>query len=98
MFFIRLGVQRGEKMQCRTCGTPLPTGAVNCPNCGSATPYNASAGSYDPTQRAGQVPPTSYGSPPPPPSLPGVDPSYSYGSTSSPYSSSPYDRTTASSP
>jgi hypothetical protein len=78
-------------MQCRTCGAPLPPGAVNCPNCGAATPYNQPVGSYDPTQRAGQVPPTSYGgSPPPPPTDP-------YGG-SSPYGGSPYDRTTGSSP
>ena len=29
-------------MQCRSCGTPLPSGAAFCTNCGAATPYNIS--------------------------------------------------------
>src|SRR5689334_16441164 len=80
-------------MWCRACGAPLPTGAINCPNCGSSTFYNTSASSYGPTLPISQAPPTTYDSPPPPPSRSDIDPSYPYGSMSSPYSSSPYEAT-----
>ena len=53
-------------MQCTTCGTTLPPGDTTCPNCGAATPYNASSSGspvqYEPTVYS---PPPQFGTPPP---------------------------------
>jgi hypothetical protein len=61
-------------MNCSACGTQLPQGAANCPQCGAATPYyypSTGAGPNDPTvvsvaDTVAQQPPqpTVYGSPP----------------------------------
>src|SRR5215471_11623749 len=60
-------------MNCSTCGRPLPTEAMACPNCGTVTPfYYSQSGSspYSPTYAApaGEskppMPPTNYGSGP----------------------------------
>lgn len=55
-------------MNCRTCGTPLPVGAANCPQCGAATSFSAAAteaASDDPTMalsfEAMAPPPNLYG-------------------------------------
>jgi hypothetical protein len=55
-------------MNCRTCGTQLPVGAANCPQCGAATSFYAAV-----TEAAPDDPPiaSSVGAvaPPPPPNL-----------------------------
>jgi hypothetical protein len=61
-------------MNCRACGTQLPQGAANCPQCGAAASYYYStteAGPDDPTVVSSPdpvvqppPPPTVYGSPP----------------------------------
>ncbi|HEX6557553.1 MAG TPA: hypothetical protein VF026_32615 [Ktedonobacteraceae bacterium] len=57
-------------MNCRTCGTPLPSGAANCPQCGAATSFSTAATAVapdDPTiassSEAMAPPPNPYGSP-----------------------------------
>lgn len=35
-------------MNCRTCGTPLPVGAANCPQCGAATSFYSKTTSVAP--------------------------------------------------
>lgn len=60
-------------MNCRTCGTQLPPGAANCPQCGATTPYyyaHAGIAHNDPTVVSSAYtdapqppPPTLYGSP-----------------------------------
>jgi Flp pilus assembly protein TadG len=60
-------------MNCSTCGTQLPQGAANCPQCGATTPYyysHARIAPNDPTVVSSPyadaqqpLPPTRYGSP-----------------------------------
>ena len=60
-------------MNCSTCGTQLPKGAANCPQCGTTTPYyysHARIAPNDPTVVSSPYadaqqppPPTMYGSP-----------------------------------
>lgn len=75
-------------MNCSTCGTQLPQGAANCPQCGATTPYY-----YSPTQ-AGPNDPTVVSSPyadaqpPPPPTMYGSQ--SDGGASQSPYGSPPY--------
>lgn len=55
-------------MNCRTCGTPLPVGAANCPQCGAATSFysEATEASPDDPTIGSLVAPMA---PPPPPNL-----------------------------
>jgi Protein of unknown function (DUF3224) len=81
-------------MNCPACGTQLPEGAVNCPECGAATPYYYSAAGTapnDPTVVQQQPPPTVYGSPPygGAPATPYDPPPYGT-AAQAPYGSSPY--------
>ena len=71
-------------MNCQVCGTPLPSEATACPQCGTRTAayyIDANASPYSPTAPAGSVPSSfamnapatqygsnPYGTPPPPPS------------------------------
>lgn len=75
-------------MNCSTCGTQLPEGAANCPQCGATTPYYYSytqTGPNDPTVVSS---PYADAQQPPPPTM--YD-SQSYGAASqSPYGSPPY--------
>jgi uncharacterized membrane protein len=63
-------------MQCRTCGTALPSGSAFCPNCGTATPYNVSR--QEGNHGAAISPPgnASGGILPPPPPPEGTSPPY----------------------
>ena len=81
-------------MNCSACGTQLPDGAANCPQCGAATPYFYSQASVAPDNPTVVSSPYADARQPPPPTMYG-SPSYeteaqsSYGSSSfhNPYES-----------
>jgi hypothetical protein len=83
-------------MNCRTCGAPLPPGAVFCTTCGSSTPYNVESGAtppnsaasspYDPTVAVPQQP---FQQQPFPQQSFQQAPSTSYGTPSDPYGAPP---------
>src|SRR5713101_2652725 len=64
--------EEASAMNCRSCGTSLPTGAAICPKCGTVTSDYASgpmSAPYPPTAPANPygapqlMPPTAYGAP-----------------------------------
>lgn len=74
-------------MNCSACGTQLPQGAANCPQCGAATPYNYSYIGTAPNDPTVVSFPDSVAEQPPPP----VYGSQSYGAAAqSSYGSPPY--------
>ena len=86
-------------MNCSACGTQLPQGAANCPQCGATTPYSYSHASIAPNDPTVESSASTDAQQPPPPGMYG-SPSYgaasqtSYGSPSyqplyEPYSVAP---------